>query len=328
MRRRQPAVGHGAQPSAHCLALTHKWTAGSLQQHTTLLPSMCSLTCCPPHLPAAHLQALLDRIPDELALLFSNRSWRSRGIRPQASKAPAPCHLSLPIPPRVCSRWLAAASRCYSHNVHSPCLHRHCHSLLHLQTMSNLTWAYAKLDRKPLLLTQDLLKESLPLLPQFKPQVGRAGQGKWGGGRWQGSGQAYSRGRQQQEWWTALSCFQDPDSRPRLLPSSLHSQELANLMWAIAKMDYYPGASMVDALTQVGGQACCGSEREFGSEERGTATVPARPGQARLVKSNCSHSLLPACLPACLPARLPACLPARPPACLPARRPAALLVTS
>jgi hypothetical protein len=154
-----------------------------LQQHTTLPPSMCSLTCCPPHLPAAHLQALLDRIPDELALLFSNRSWRSRGIRPQASKAPAPCHLSLPIPLHVCSRWLAAAFRCYSHNVYSPCLHRHCHSLLHLQTMSNLTWAYAKLDRKPLLLTQDLLKESLPLLPQFKPQVGRAGRGKWGRGR-------------------------------------------------------------------------------------------------------------------------------------------------
>ena len=103
-------------------------------------------------------------------------------------------------------------------------------------------------------------------------------------------------------------------------------------MWAIAKMDYYPGASMVDALTQVGGQACFGSKREFGLEERGTAAVPARPGQARLVQSNCSHSLLPACPPARLPARLPACLPARLPACLsaclPARRPAALLVTA
>ena len=103
------------------------------------------------------------------------------------------------------------------------------------------------------------------------------------------------------------------------MPSPLHSQELANLMWAIAKMDYYPGVSMVDALTQVGGQPCFGSKREFGSEERGTAAVPARPGQARTIEL--LHSLLPACLPAvpaCLPARLPACLPARLPACLPA----------
>ena len=61
----------------------------------------------------------------------------------------------------------------------------------------------------------------------------------------------------QQDLRAALSCFMlpSPQHSSHLLPSFLMTlQELANLMWAVAKMDYYPGATMVDALTQVGGQ--------------------------------------------------------------------------
>lgn len=40
-----------------------------------------------------------------------------------------------------------------------------------LQTISNLANAYAHLGRVPQLLMRDLVREALPMLQQFKPQV-------------------------------------------------------------------------------------------------------------------------------------------------------------
>ncbi|KAL4458727.1 hypothetical protein ABPG75_013592 [Micractinium tetrahymenae] len=101
------------------------------------------------HLPP-DVNALIDRVPDEVLLLFGDRAWRAR-VKPQ--------------------------------------------------TISNLGIAYAHLRRAPQMLMMELMGEALPMLAQFKPQ------------------------------------------------------ELSNLLWAMATMGFYPGASTVDAITRAAGSA-------------------------------------------------------------------------
>jgi hypothetical protein len=48
------------------------------------------------------------------------------------------------------------------------------------QTISNLALAYAHLGRRPQLLMASLVKEAVPLLPQFKPQASMEGWGLLG----------------------------------------------------------------------------------------------------------------------------------------------------
>jgi hypothetical protein len=72
-----------------------------------------------------------------------------------------------------------------------------------LQTISNLALAYAHLGHRPQLLMALLARETLPLLPQFKPQ------------------------------------------------------ELCNLLWAMASMEFWHGPGIVEAITRVRSAGGC-----------------------------------------------------------------------
>ncbi|KAL4426696.1 hypothetical protein ABPG77_004752 [Micractinium sp. CCAP 211/92] len=124
------------------------------------------------------VNALLDRVPDEVLLLFGDRAWRAR-VRPQ--------------------------------------------------TISNLAIAYAHLRRAPQMLMMELTSEAVPMLAQFKPQ------------------------------------------------------ELSNLLWAMATMAFYPGASTVDSISRAAGAA---AERMKPQEIANTcwawATMRHFPGAATL----------------------------------------------
>lgn len=97
------------------------------------------------------------------------------------------------------------------------------------------------------------------------------------------------------------ACRLQPVSLPSWRPPGAR-QELSNLLWSLAAMDYYPGASVIDAITRVGGW------------------VGGWVGRARCKGGCCLYPAFRRCpLHAPLAAERPACIPplvARPPAVL------------
>ena len=132
-------------------------------------------------------QALLDRIPDEVLLLWGDRSWRAR-VRPQTISNLALAYAHLHRAPQAGAGLGGCGGGCQRRPAERlPCVRAPRLPLYPPAGSRTSTTCVPSPAQPPAqMLISELVNEALPLLPQFKPQVGVVERGGclWEGTAW------------------------------------------------------------------------------------------------------------------------------------------------